>query len=118
MFNPVASYGYLLHTVFLWQILQIQTCLCVVVGPEFVSTSHTFMRSSASQPVGPHDRLAQKTVNCWKREVLTKFPQQFVTTVTAPSLVGCVGRSMLVSYSARSCRHHFSDALKFFKSVK
>ena len=45
----------------LWQISQIQTCLCVVVGPGFVSTSPTFMRSSTSQPAGPHGRqLSQK----------------------------------------------------------
>ena len=32
----------------LWQISQIQTRLCVVVGPGFVSTSPSFMRSSGS----------------------------------------------------------------------
>ena len=37
-----------------------QTCLCVVVRPGFVSTSPNFMRTSASQPAGPHGRLAQK----------------------------------------------------------
>ena len=42
---------------------QIQTCLCVVIGPGFDSTSPDFIRSSASHPVGPHGRLAQKTVN-------------------------------------------------------
>ena len=47
----------------LWQISQIQSCLCVIVGPGFVSTSPAFMRSSASHPVGPHDRLTpQNTV--------------------------------------------------------
>ena len=67
--------------------LQIQTRLCDVVGPGFVSTSPVFMRSSASQPSGPHGRLAQKTVN---REVSTQFTQQFVSPVTTPPLVGCV----------------------------
>ena len=52
-----------LHCICLWQISHIQTCLCVVVGPGFVSTSPAFMRSSASHPAGPHGRLAQKTVN-------------------------------------------------------
>ena len=47
----------------LWQISQIQSCLCVVVGPGFVSPPPTFRRSSASHPAGPHGRLAQKTVN-------------------------------------------------------
>ena len=41
----------------LWQISQIQTCLCVVVGPGFVSTSPAFMRSSASDLAGPHVKL-------------------------------------------------------------
>ena len=44
----------------LWQISQIQTYLCVFVGPGFVSTSPAFMRSSASHPVGLHGRLAKK----------------------------------------------------------
>ena len=46
-----------------WQISQIQTCLCVVVGPGFVSKSPAFMRSSHS--TGPHHRLSppKKTVN-------------------------------------------------------
>ena len=45
----------------LWQISQIQTCLCVV-GPGLVSTLPAFMRSIASHPAGPHGRLCQKTV--------------------------------------------------------
>ena len=43
----------------LWHISQIQTCLCVVVGPGFVSTSPAFM-SSTSHPAGPHGWLVQK----------------------------------------------------------
>ena len=43
----------------LWQILQIQTCLRVVVGPRLVSPSPVFMRSIASHPAGPHDRLVK-----------------------------------------------------------
>ena len=46
----------------MWQISEIQTCFRMVVGPGLVLTSHAFMRSIASQPVGLHDRLAQKTV--------------------------------------------------------
>ena len=46
----------------LWQILQIQTCLRVVVGPGLVSTSPAFMRNIASHPAGPHGRLVQKNV--------------------------------------------------------
>ena len=44
----------------LWKISQMQTCLCIVVRPGFVSTSPAFMRSSASHPVGPHGRLVHK----------------------------------------------------------
>ena len=39
-----------LPCIYLWQISQIHTCLCVVVEPGLVSTSPTFMGSSASQP--------------------------------------------------------------------
>ena len=64
VFNPVTPYGYLLLTcICLWQISQIQTCLFKVVGPGLVSTSPTFVSSSASHLAGPHGRHAQKTVN-------------------------------------------------------
>ena len=46
----------------LGQISQIQTCLCVVVGPGLVSTSPDFMRSIASHSAGSHGRLAPKMV--------------------------------------------------------
>ena len=59
MFNHDAPHGYLLPTMYLFmQISQIQTCLCVVVGPEFVSTLPVFMRHSASHPAGPHGWFA------------------------------------------------------------
>ena len=61
VFNPVAPYGYL-PCICSWQISQIHTCLRVVIGSRFVSTSPASMGSSASHPVGPHARLAQKTV--------------------------------------------------------
>ena len=47
----------------LWQISQIQTRLFNVVRPGLVSTSPTFVSSSASHPAGQHDRHAHKTVN-------------------------------------------------------
>ena len=70
----------------LWQISQIQTCLCVVVWPGFVSTSPAFMRSSATHPVGPHDRHAPKNGKLGPpisggREVSTQSAHQFVTAV-------------------------------------
>ena len=44
----------------LWQISQIQTCLCVVVEAGFVATSPVFIRSSDSHPAGQHNRIAPK----------------------------------------------------------
>ena len=59
--NPVTPYGYLRPNLYLFMVdTQTQIYLCVFVGPVFISTSHAFMRSSASHPVGPH---AQETVN-------------------------------------------------------
>ena len=84
------------------QISQIQTCLFNVVGPGFVSTSPAFVRSSASNPAGPHGWLFKKKSklgpHCWRREGLTQFAQQFVTAVTDPPLVGCVVWSHLHTY--------------------
>ena len=61
MFNPVALYRHLLPTVYLFMAdITNPDFLCVVVGPEFVSTSPALMRSSASHPACPHDRLAPK----------------------------------------------------------
>ena len=51
---------YFLTCICLWQISQIQTCLFKVVRPGLVSTSHAFVSSSASHPVGSHGWLAQK----------------------------------------------------------
>ena len=61
VFNPVAPMDICFLTcICLFQISQIQTRLFIVVGPGLVSTSPAFVRSSASHPVGPHDRLAPK----------------------------------------------------------
>ena len=81
-----------LSCICLWQISQIQTCLCVVVGPGFVPTSPAFMRSRASHPVGRFGQNGKSGPHCWGREVSTQFAQQFVTamTLTASPLVGCV----------------------------
>ena len=53
----------ILLCIYLWQISQIQACLCVVVRPRFVSTSPAFMRNNASHPADPHGQVATKTVN-------------------------------------------------------
>ena len=58
----------------LWHISQIQTCLCVVIGTGFVSTSPAFMRSNAS-----HQRVP----------ISTQCAQQFCIRCASP-LVGCV----------------------------
>ena len=65
MFNPVAPYGYLFPTVyfFMADIANPDLCVCVVVGPEFISTSPALMRSISSHTADPHCRLVQKTVN-------------------------------------------------------
>ena len=53
-YKPIAPYRYLPPIVYcLWQISHIQTCLCVVVGQLFASTSPNLMRGSASHPAGP-----------------------------------------------------------------
>ena len=93
--NLVAPHGYLLPNMYLF-IADISNSdfLYVVVGPVFLLTSPAFMRSSASQPAGPHGRLAPKNGksghHCWGPEVSTSFAQQFVSAGTAPPLVGCV----------------------------
>ena len=78
----------------LWQISQIQTFLFRVVGPGLVSTSPAFVSNSASHPVGPHGRHAQKNgksgPHCWGRGGSTQFAQQLESAVTAPPLVSCV----------------------------
>ena len=55
--------GHLIDICFLTCIClsQIQTFLCVVVGPGLILTSHTFMRRIASHPAGPHGHLVKKT---------------------------------------------------------
>ena len=93
----------------LWQISQIQTCLCVVVGPGFVSTSPSFMRNRVNHPAGPHDRLAQNfksEPHCWRGEVSTHFAQQFVTALIASPLVGCVCMTIILH-----CLHIFGNTI-------
>ena len=82
-----------LQCICLWQISQIQTCLCVVVGPRFVSTAPAFMRSTPAIQRVRRTGLPQNSdssYHCWGQEVSTQFAQKFVTAVTAPPLVCCV----------------------------
>ena len=59
--NPVAPCDICFLTcIYSWQISQIQTRLCDVVGPGFVSTSPAFMRICTNHPAGPHGRLPPK----------------------------------------------------------
>ena len=61
VFNPVAPYGYLLSDMHLFMAdITNPDFLVKVVGAGLVSTSPTFVSSSASHPAGPH---AKKTVN-------------------------------------------------------
>ena len=89
---------------FCGRLSQIQTCLCVVVGPGLVSTSPAFMRSIVSHPSGPHGRLTKKNGNRTPiagggigRHNLHRVCQ---TAVTAPPRVGCVvwSHPLLVSH--------------------
>ena len=85
---------YFLMCIYLWQISQIQTCLCVFVRPGFFTTSQAIQRiCMAGLPKncksGPH---------CWGREVSTQFAQQFGTAVAATLLVGCVVWSPYTSF--------------------
>ena len=75
----------------LWQISQIQSCLCVVVGPGFVSTSLVFMRSSASHPADPHCRLAQ-TVNRAPITGVGLFRYNLYSSVTH-----CIGKTAVIA---------------------
>ena len=84
----------------LWQISQIQTCLCVVVGPGFVSTSPTLIRGSASHPrvrIVGLSKNCKLGAQCWGREVSTQFAQQFMAAVTDPQLVCCVVWKLVIS---------------------
>ena len=85
---------FFLTCICLWQISQIQIFLFRVVGPGLVSTSPAFVSNSAGHPAGSHGRLAQKNgksgYHSWGREVSTQFAQQFVSSVRATPLVGCV----------------------------
>ena len=77
------------------QISQIQTCLRVVVGPGFVSTSPAFMRSSVSAPPPPKVNLVHIARG---GRFLTQFAQQTArTAVTAPPLVGYVDWSIYIT---------------------
>ena len=73
----------------LWQIAQIQTCLFKVVVPGLVSTSPTFVSSSASHPAGPHGRHAQKNGKSGRFDTIC---------TTAPSLIDCVVWSLIHSF--------------------
>ena len=106
----------------LWQISKIQTCLCVVVGPEYVSTSPAFMRLSAGHPAGRHDRLGQNAKSgplCWGRAVSTQFARQFVTAVTAHSLYAVsFGHYSSSSSCHKTCVFHLSTHLFAISLIK
>ena len=62
----------------------------MVVGPEFVSTSPVFLRTSASHPACPHDPLASKGYGNGAGVSKQFVQKSAITAVTAPPLVGCV----------------------------
>ena len=105
----------------LWQISQIQTFLFKVVGPGFVSTSPSFVSSSARHPVGPYGRHAQKNCksipHCWGQGGSTQFAQQLESAVTAPLLVDCVVWSQLhlvVSQAITGCPPSQTVSMYYF----
>ena len=90
MFNPVAHYGYLLPTVYLFMADISNTDLFMCGCRTWICLDITRFYEEQRQPsIGSAwpDRL--KTVN-WGWEVWTQFAQLFVTAVTAPPFVGCV----------------------------
>ena len=82
----------------MWQLSQIHTCLCVVVGPGLVSTSPDFMRSINSHPAGPHGRLAQNgnRSHIAGAAGVDNLHRVCQTAVTAPLRVGCVVLSLFL----------------------
>ena len=100
----------------LWQILQIQICLLVVVGPGLVSKSPAFTRSIASHPEGPHGRLAKNSNRApigaggKGRHNLHMVCQ---TALTAPARVGCVVWSQYFIFIIPSFRCHIQPLSMF-----
>ena len=76
----------------MWQILKVQTCLHMVVGPGLVSTSPAFMRSIASGSAWMAcPKISNRAPIIWGRRGLDNLQ----TAVTAPSRVGCVVWSLV-----------------------
>ena len=88
MFNPVALYGYLLPTVYLFMAYIVYPDLFLCGYRTWICLDIIRFYEEQRQPSsGSAWPACQKTVN---REVSIQFAQQSVTAVTAPPLVGCV----------------------------
>ena len=81
----------------LWQISQIQTCLCVVIGPGFVSTSPAFMRNSTSHSAVPYGPLSPK--NC-KSDPIIVGEMCFDTTCTP--VCNCCDSSVFLTIAKKN----------------
>ena len=97
MLNSVASYGYLLPTVYLFMADIENPDLFVCSCRTWICLDITRFCEEQRQPSnGSAWPACQKPENYWGREVSTQFSQQFPTTVRAPPLVGCVVWSLLL----------------------
>ena len=95
VFNPVATYRYLLSTMYLFMVdiansdlflCGCRTWICLDIAHFYEEQVQPFTGSAwpactENGKLGPH---------CWGRDVSTLLVRQFLTAVTAPPVVGCV----------------------------
>ena len=100
MFNPVASYGYLLSDMYLFMADITNPAFLVQGCRTWIGLDITRFCEQQRQP-SSGSACAQKTVNrapiAEGRGGSTQFAQQLESAVTAPPLVGCVVWSMHTS---------------------
>ena len=99
MFNPVAPCRYLLHTVYLLMayIANPDLFVCSCRTWSFLDITHFYeeqRQPSSGSARSSCPKYGKSGPHCWRQEVSTQFVQQFVTSVTAPSL------SYVVSFGA------------------
>ena len=88
VYNPVILYEYLLHTVYLFMADIANPDLYVCGCRTWICRDITRFYECAWSACPNNGRSRPRS---WWREVAIQFaPQQFVTAVTAPPLVGCV----------------------------
>ena len=95
VFNPVAPYGYLLPNVYLFMADIANPDLFVCVCRTWICLDITRFYDEQRQPSNGSawpacPKNGKSGSHCCGREGSTQFAQQFVTAVTAQTLVGCV----------------------------